>query len=49
MRRLPLGLLLVVALAACDTPTFQGPMVQSLPEGYLLQAGAAQDHEVFDR
>lgn len=37
----------LMALTACDAPRFEGPMVQALPNGFIREATAAQDHEIF--
>lgn len=48
MTRSFLGMLLgLLALTACDAPRFEGPMVQALPNGFIREPTAQQDHEIF--
>jgi hypothetical protein len=48
MRRPTFFLLLaLLSLSACDAPRFEGPMVQALPNGFVREPTAGQDHDIF--
>jgi hypothetical protein len=45
--RAALGVLLLVGLAACDVPNFQGPQLQEPPQGFLLQSDSRAARSMF--
>ena len=45
--RAALGVLLLVGLAACDVPNFQGPQLQEPPQGFLLQPDSRAARSMF--
>jgi hypothetical protein len=48
MRRPTLCIVLgLLSLTACDAPRFEGPMVQALPNGFIREPEAGEDHEIF--
>lgn len=42
-----LGVLLLVGLAACDVPNFQGPQLQEPPRGFVLQPDSRAPRSMF--
>jgi len=45
--RAALGALLLVGLAACEVPSFQGPQLQEPPQGFLLQPDSRAARSMF--
>jgi len=45
--RAAVAVLLLVGLAACDVPNFQGPQLQEPPQGFLLQPDSRASRSMF--